>query len=95
MQILKLLLKGVHVDGPDDEDMTPLMTAVTAKQAAAVSVLLKAGANVHALDVHGRTALSYVRTSLWLLMCAGCNKSRPGNGGDARGVRFRPELQRS
>jgi ankyrin repeat protein len=60
LEIVKLLLdsKGVSVvETADGKDRTPLQTAALQGYSAIVSMLLKAGANVHSLDQRGYTAL--------------------------------------
>ena len=56
-----IIAKGVTVDARDNGGTTPLMVASAANNAAAVKLLLKAGADPSLTDRTGRNALSYAQ----------------------------------
>lgn len=62
-QMLALLLKkGLNPNATRKSDgVTPLMLEVTGGSASSVKLLLDHGANIHAVDKHGGTALQYAK----------------------------------
>lgn len=59
-----LLIAGADIEIKDKNGMTPLLFAVTRGNSSAVSLLLKHGADIHAEDGKGNTALKIVKKLL-------------------------------
>ena len=81
------LANGASVFDRDEENFTPLMAASIANSAEAVSVLLKAGAEVNTPDIAGLTPLIYAAgNNLDSRVCqalveAGANVNQPDDDG--------------
>jgi ankyrin repeat protein len=66
LEVVRLLLEAgsdINFHGGDN-DMTPLMLAASSSFENILSFLLDKGANIHARDINGSTALDWARNSI-------------------------------
>ena len=62
-QIAAAIKKGININAPHSNGITPLMAAARSNEPTAVNVLLNAGASIKPKDSSGRTALDWAKTN--------------------------------
>lgn len=68
--VQELIEHGADLEAKDCSEMTPLHTSIWRGKLESTRTLLKAGANLYALDIYGRTPVQHARRNEVIQLCA-------------------------